>query len=43
MRLPPELKDALQKLADADNRSLTNYVETLLRQHVEAAQKRGRK
>jgi len=43
MRLEPELKAALQRLAEADNRSLTNYVETILRQHVAESQKRGKK
>lgn len=40
MRLDPDLKAELQRLADADNRSLTNYVETVLRQHVEQRGKR---
>jgi predicted transcriptional regulator len=39
-RPAPELKAQLQKLAEKQNRSLTNYVETLLRQHVEAERKR---
>jgi predicted transcriptional regulator len=37
MRLSPELKAKLQRLADADRRSLTNYIEVLLEDH--AAQK----
>ena len=40
MRLDPELKSALQRLADADRRSLTNYIETVLVKHVEAEKKR---
>lgn len=40
MRLDPEIKAQLQKLAEKQNRSLTNYIETLLRQHVEAEKKR---
>lgn len=32
MRLPPDLKARLQALADAENRSLTNFIETRLRQ-----------
>jgi predicted transcriptional regulator len=32
MRLPPELKARLQKLAEAENRSLTNFIETKLRE-----------
>jgi predicted transcriptional regulator len=35
MRLPPDLKERLQQLADRDHRSLTNYIEVLLLQHVE--------
>jgi hypothetical protein len=42
MRLDEDLKAALQKMADEDNRSLTNYIETLLRQHV-ADRKRAKK
>jgi predicted HicB family RNase H-like nuclease len=30
----PELKEALVKMAKADNRSLLNYIETLLEKHV---------
>lgn len=30
MRLPPDLKADLQKLADRENRTLTNYIETQL-------------
>jgi len=40
MRLDPELKAQLQKLAEKQNRSLTNYVETVLRQHADAERKR---
>jgi hypothetical protein len=44
MRLRPEIKDALQKLADADRRSLTNYIELVLEKHVEEATKgKGRR
>jgi predicted transcriptional regulator len=44
MRLEEDLKETLQHLADADNRSLTNYIETVLRQHVaETERKRTRK
>ena len=45
MRLDPALKARLQALADADNRSLTNYVETVLQAHVRAVDdpKRDRK
>ena len=35
MRLDPDLKDALQRLAEADHRSLTNMVEKILAEYVE--------
>ena len=35
MRISPELKEQLQKLADADNRSISNYLELLIRKEVE--------
>jgi len=34
-RVPAELKDALQKLADADKRKLGAYVQIVLEDHVE--------
>ena len=40
MRLDPKLKAELQKLADADRRTLTNFVETKLWEMVET-QKRA--
>lgn len=40
MRLPPELKAELQRLADADRRSLTNYIEIVLEDHVKTKGKR---
>lgn len=39
MRLPPELKAELQKLAAAENRSLTNFIETRLWEIVRGARK----
>jgi hypothetical protein len=38
-RLEPELKEALMRLVDRDNRSLSNYVENLLRAHVNKSDK----
>jgi predicted transcriptional regulator len=38
-RLDPELKLKLQRLADADRRSLTNYIEIVLEKHVQALPK----
>jgi len=43
MRLDEDLKASLQRLADADNRSLTNYIETVLRQHVAEADRNTRR
>jgi predicted transcriptional regulator len=34
MRLDADMKAELQKLADADNRSLTNFIETELRRII---------
>lgn len=36
IRLPDTLKAQLQALADADNRTLNNYIETVLLKHVES-------
>ena len=30
LRLTPEMKDKLQKAADAENRTLTNYIENII-------------
>ena len=35
LRIPEELRDALQALADADKRTLANYVQMVLEAHVE--------
>jgi predicted transcriptional regulator len=43
IRFKSELKAALQRLADAENRSLTNYVETVLTEHVAERDKREAK
>ncbi len=40
MRLPKWLRTGLKELADAENRSVTNYIETVLRQHVTREGKR---
>ena len=39
-RIPAWLKAELQKLADADRRSLGPYLVLVMEQHVEAAKKR---
>jgi predicted DNA-binding protein len=36
IRLPPELKDALQRRASADDRSLASYIIRALKAHVES-------
>ncbi len=38
VRMPPELKEALQALAAADKRPLSNYVVLVLEEHVKAKQ-----
>jgi predicted DNA-binding protein len=43
MRLRPEMKAALQRLADADRRSLTNYVEAVLYAHIEEKERKPEK
>lgn len=43
MRLDPELKAALQEMADEENRSLTNFVETQLRKIVAERKGTGRR
>jgi hypothetical protein len=43
MRLRSDLKAALKRLADRENRSLTNYVETVLQEHVTEREKRETK
>jgi hypothetical protein len=35
-RLDPDLKADLQAFADEDSRSLTNYIEVVLKAHVKA-------
>jgi len=41
LRIEPELKAALERLAEADRRSLASYVEIALQDHVDR-QKRGK-
>ena len=40
LRFAPQLRKRLEALARADNRSLTNYLLTVLERHVEAAERR---
>ena len=40
-RVTSELKARLEKLAEADNRPLSNYLEVVLQAHADAAQKRS--
>lgn len=36
VRITPELKEQLQAAADAENRTITNYVENLIKQALKA-------
>lgn len=38
LRLTPEMKEKLQKAADAENRTLTNYIEHII---IEVLKKEG--
>lgn len=38
IRLTPEMKEKLQKAADAENRTLTNYIENII---INALKKEG--
>jgi hypothetical protein len=42
-RIRGDIKDALQKLAKADRRSLSSYIEIVLDTHIEAKRRRGKK
>lgn len=35
LRITPELKEKLQALADAENRTITNYIENLIKKEIE--------
>ena len=34
IRISPELKQQLQRLAEAENRTITNYIETLIHEKL---------
>lgn len=36
VRLPPDLKEAIDALREQDNRSISNYIEFVLQEHVRA-------
>ena len=42
LRVRPELKAALERLATNDRRSISNYVEIILEDHVQKAPSRRR-
>jgi hypothetical protein len=42
-RIRADIKDALRKLANADRRSLSSYIELVLEMHVEDAKRAARK
>ena len=35
IRITPELKDKLQALADAENRTISNYIENLIKRELD--------
>lgn len=39
IRITPEMKEALQEIAAADGRSLSNYIENVLRREIENKKK----
>lgn len=43
IRITPELKEALEKLADEDRRALSSYVQLALEEHVARRQASVRK
>jgi hypothetical protein len=42
-RIRGDIKDALQKLAKADRRSLSSYIEIVLDTHIETKRHEGKK
>ena len=42
LRVRPELKAALERLATNDRRSISNYVEVILEEHVQKAPSKRR-
>lgn len=38
IRISPELKAQLQALADSENRTISNYIENLIRREIERQQ-----
>lgn len=41
-RIDPQLKADIELLAKANDRSATNYLQTVIRQHIETEKKAGR-
>ena len=39
IRIAPELKEQLQQIAAADNRTISNYIENLIKRELEANKK----
>ena len=35
IRITPELKEKLQELADAENRTISNYIENLIKREID--------
>lgn len=41
IRISPELKQQLQRLAEAENRTVSNYIEHLIRAEIERSNDNG--
>ena len=41
VRLPEEMLEELRKLADAEDRTLSNYARKVLKDHLESRKKKG--
>jgi len=42
-RIRPDIKEALQELANKDRRSLSSYIELALEAHIEARRNEGKR
>ena len=43
IRIDPELRERLKKQADRENRTLSNLVDTIMREYLDQASRRSRK
>jgi len=42
VRLPQEMMEAIRKLAEADERTVSNYIRKVLKEHIDSRKKGGR-